>query len=87
MKRYRTKIGIIYDILKIIDEEKEIRITKLLSRANLSYSRLQGYIDFLEKNGLIKKENEFYKITGKGLNFLREYKKFESFVEAFGLEL
>ncbi len=87
MKRYRTKIGIVYDILKIIDEEKEIRITKLLSRANLSYSRLQGYIDFLEKNGLIKKENEFYKITDKGLNFLREYKKFESFVEAFGLEL
>ncbi len=87
MKRYRTKIGIIYDILKIIDEEKEIKITKLLSRANLSYSRLQGYIDFLEKNGLIKKENEFYKITDKGLNFLREYKKFESFVEAFGFEL
>ncbi len=87
MKKYRSKLGIIYDILKIIDDEKEIKITKLLSKANLSYSRLQGYIDYLEKNGLIKKENEVYKITEKGLNFLREYKKFENFVEAFGLEL
>lgn len=51
--------------------------TQMMYRANLSYTQLSDYLNFmlginlLEKN--IKYEKEIYKPTGKGLDFLQKY--------------
>lgn len=40
MKRMRSKLRILADILKVVEEEGEARITKVMCDANLPYNRL-----------------------------------------------
>jgi len=88
-KPRRSKLRIIIDILKIIDEENGARITRILYGANLPYDRLLKYIEELKEKGFIieKRENNAikYYLTENGINFLTEFKKIESFIEAFGI--
>lgn len=93
MSERRSKFEIIFDILKAIqDRGGRIKPTHLLYKSNLSYKRLQGYMDSLLKKGLVEKAEEGRKIkknvivlTDKGYEFLANYNKVREFTEAFGL--
>lgn len=92
MKERRSKTIIFVDILKIIfSEGGKAKPTRILYGANLSHPRLKKYLSELIADGLIEKvggdKNIFYKITSKGQNFLREFKKVKEFSEAFGIPL
>ena len=68
-----------------------IKTTHLLSKANLSHSRLTKFIENLTGAGLINKieydgKNTFV-ITSKGRQYLESYKQFSNFTGSFGLEL
>ena len=90
---YRTSIQIMADLLVATDESglQGIKTTSLLTKANLSHSRLEKFVKNLTGAGLINKieydgKNVFV-IAQKGRLYLEQYRKFESLVASMGLEL
>ena len=90
MTRYRNSTQIICDLLVATREcgREGIKTTALLSRSNLSHSRLKNFVSRLTSSGLMDvKFGKNYVITEKGIIFLEEYKKFYEFAGSFGLEM
>ena len=84
---------IVADLLVATDQcgQQGIKTTSLLSKANLSHSRLEKFVGNLTGAGLVNKieydgKNVFV-ITPKGRLFLEEYTKFHEFAGAYGLEM
>ena len=93
MVSYRTSIQIVADLLTATEQSGQhgIRTTSLLTKANLSHSRLSRFLENLTGSGLINKiefdnKNTFV-ITEKGRQYLESYAKFAGIAESFGLEL
>ena len=93
MKHNRSSTQIICDVLVATKEcgQEGIRTTPLLSKANISHSRLEKFVSNLTGAGLVNKieydgKNVFV-ITPRGQLFLEEYNKFHEFAESFGLEM
>ncbi|MEK6831294.1 MAG: winged helix-turn-helix domain-containing protein [Thermoproteota archaeon] len=84
---------IVADLLTVTEQsgQQGIKTTSLLTKANLSHSRLSKFLENLTGSGLINKiefdnKNTFV-ITEKGRQYLESYAKFASIAESFGLEL
>ena len=84
---------IVADLLTATEQsgQEGIKTTSLLTKANLSHSRLSKFLDNLTGANLINKigfdgKNTFV-ITAKGRQYLDSYVKFSSIAESFGLEL
>ena len=78
----RSKLEIVYDILIYIkNEEDGARSTHILYKANLSPTLLKKYLKVLVRDGLIRKRKTEdivkYKITKKGLSFLKKLKSID----------
>jgi len=93
MVSYRTSMQIVADLLTTTEQsgQEGIKTTSLLTKANLSHSRLGKFIENLTGAGLINRiefdgKNTFV-ITPKGRQYLESYKKFSEISESFGLEL
>ena len=93
MVAYRTTVQIVADLLVATDEcgQQGIKTTSLLTKANLSHSRLEKFVKNLTGSGLINKieydgKNTFV-ITDKGRLYLEEYRRFSTLANSFGLEL
>jgi predicted transcriptional regulator len=89
MKRDRLKV--IYDILKIIkDNKNSIKPTPLLRYSNLSTKSFNDYMNELVKNEFIKqvidkKDKKVFTLTDKGFRYLEKYRMIVGFIEDFGL--
>ncbi|MBI2111604.1 MAG: winged helix-turn-helix domain-containing protein [Nitrosarchaeum sp.] len=84
---------IVADLLTATEQsgQQGIKTTSLLTKANLSHSRLSRFLENLTGSGLINKiefdnKNTFV-ITEKGRQYLESYAKFAGIAESFGLEL
>ena len=93
MASYRTSMQIVGDLLIATEQsgQKGIKTTTLLTKANLSHSRLSKFLSNLTGAQLINKieydgKNTFV-ITPKGRQYLESYVKFANVAESFGLEL
>ena len=93
MVAYRTSMQIVADVLTVtqLSGQEGIKTTSLLTKANLSHSRLSKFLNNLTGAGLINKieydgKNTFV-ITSKGRQYLDSYANFSSIAESFGLEL
>ena len=93
MVKYRSSMQIVSDLLVATEQygQEGIKTSNLLTKANLSHSRLTKFIENLTGAGLINKiqydgRNTFV-ITGKGRQYLESYKQFSSFADSYGLEL
>lgn len=93
MVSYRTSMQIVCDLLTVTEESgiNGINVTALLTKANLSHSRLSKFIENLTGAGLINKiefdgKNTFV-ITPKGRQYLETYTQFQNLADSFGLEL
>ena len=93
MKNYRNHQQIVYDVLTITHDANRsgITVTSLLTKANLSHSRLEKFVKKLTGAGLVNKieydgKNVFV-ITEKGRQYLEQYRKFTDVAESFGLEM
>ena len=90
MVTYRTSMQIVADLLTVtqLSGQEGIKTTSLLTKANLSHSRLSKFLDNLTGAGLINKieydgKNTFV-ITSKGRQYLDSYVNFSSIAESFG---
>ena len=84
---------IVADLLTATEQsgQEGIKTTSLLTKANLSHSRLSKFLENLTGADLINKiefdgKNTFV-ITAKGRQYLESYVKFSDIAESFGLEL
>jgi len=93
MVSYRTSMQILGDLLTATEQsgQEGIKTTHLLSKANLSHSRLTKFIENLTGNGLINKiefdGRHTFVITSKGRQYLESYEQFSNLAGSFGLEL
>lgn len=78
MKRERSKWDVILDILKVIQEEKKVKKTRIMQRAYLDWRNFQRYFDFLLTEGFIAKCNpipDYYEITENGRHLSEKLKE------------
>jgi len=93
MATYRTSMQIVADLLTAAEQSGQggIKTTSLLTKANLSHSRLSKFIDNLTGAGLINKiefdGKHTFVLTPKGRQYLESYQQFSDIAESFGLEL
>ena len=77
----RSKIEVFADVMKVVAEEKEIRRTRIMYRANLAWKVLQEALDFLEDKGILKTEIKdsgiFVSLTDAGYGVLRRFNELE----------
>lgn len=93
MVAYRTSMQIVSDLLTVTEQSgvNGINVTSLLTKANLSHSRLGKFLNNLTGAGLINRidfdgKNVFI-ITQKGRQYLESYKSFQNLADSFGLDL
>ena len=89
MNKKRTRLEVVRDLLKILTEHKEVKITHLIYKSNLSNNSIKPYIEDLIKNNLIENsiinERRLFKITQKGREFLEDFNRMKVFSESYGL--
>ena len=84
---------IVGDLLTATEEsgQEGIKTTALISKANLSHSRLSKLVSNLIGSDLINKiefdGKHTFVITQKGRQYLESYAKFSNIAQSFGLEL
>jgi len=73
----RSRVEILDNILNVA--ERATLKTHIMYKANLSHRQLEKYLGFLELNGMllqvldIKTGIRRYKVTDKGIDFLKDY--------------
>ena len=90
---YRTSMQIVADVLIVTEQtgQEGIKTTSLLTKANLSHSRLEKFVKNLTGAGLMNKiefdGRHTFVITEKGRQYLESYQKFSDLAGSFGLDL
>ena len=90
---YRTSMQIVADVLTVTEQtgQEGIKTTSLLTKANLSHSRLEKFVKNLTGAGLMNKiefdGRHTFVITEKGRQYLESYQKFSDLAGSFGLDL
>lgn len=74
-KRYRRTSEIISDILNIA--KNGARKTRIMYQANLSFTQLKKYLEFLINKGLLEQKEDIFKTTDKGKTFIEYFKKYK----------
>jgi predicted transcriptional regulator len=78
MKKERNRWEIILDILRVTKEERNVKKTRIMQRANLDWRNFKKYFDYLQADGFITKCNpdpDRYELTEKGINLLHKLKE------------
>lgn len=88
----RSKTQIYLDILTSVQRKNgKIKKTHIMYDANLTYKRLEKYLEILMLNNFLEKtkiKNEtFYRLTKRGYNFLTEIRRLEKMSKAFGIPI
>jgi len=90
MKRIarRDKMKLYGDLLSILQAERsdteKIVLIHIQTKLNVPFDRLKSYLSDLENLDLIEDQIS-YKITQKGRQYLREYRKIVDFMERMGI--
>ncbi|MGP8068613.1 MAG: winged helix-turn-helix domain-containing protein [Candidatus Bathyarchaeia archaeon] len=87
MNQLRTYADIMYVIQR---ESNQAKSTGILYEADLSHDRLVKYLEELESLGVIQEagtEDKVYSLTQKGIEFLNNFRRVESFASAFGFKI
>jgi predicted transcriptional regulator len=76
-QKRRDKLYIIAEILDIAKDG--VLKTQIMYRANLSFTQLNDYLEFMLRVNLVERiverDKEIYKATPKGLDFLQRYRE------------
>jgi predicted transcriptional regulator len=90
---YRTHVSIIADILSTAKQysyegyDNGASVTHLIRKANVPHQRLSSMVTHLMESGLLYEDSAKYRISDKGIMFLKAYTEFKGFAESFGLRV
>ena len=77
IRKKRNRLEIISEMLEIAKNGS--RKTTMMQDVNLSYQLLVDYLSLLLRSGLVEGDtNQRFFVTGKGLEFLREFGEFRT---------
>ncbi len=91
MNKKRDRLEVIYDFLKIIqNNHNSIKPTPLLRKTNLSSQSFNEYFQELLRKGFIKEiydknKKKYITLSDKGFNYLEKYKTIIGFIDDFEL--
>lgn len=89
MNKKRTRLEVLKDILEILQRSRQVKITHLIYKANLSNNSIKPYIEYLLNNRFVEEtysdDKKFFVITSKGRDFLVEFNKIKIFSDSYGL--
>ena len=89
--KYRSQLRIYVDMMQVIQRENiQAKPTRILYGANLSHDRLVKYLEELKTLGVIQEtgtDDKVYSLTQKGIEFMNNFRKVESFASAFGFKI
>ncbi|MGA2130596.1 MAG: winged helix-turn-helix domain-containing protein [Candidatus Pacearchaeota archaeon] len=91
MPKKRSRVELIYSILKIIMENKNsIRYTHLLRSSNISSAGFSKYMVELTEKDFIKEIRDkngtkYYSLSDRGFHFLEKYNAIRKFIQEFDL--
>ena len=86
-------MSIIADILSTARQysyegyESGATVTHLIRKANVPHQRLSSIVSTLTQSGLLHEDSAKYRISEKGIEFLKAYSEFKGFAETFGLRV
>ncbi|MGI0040142.1 MAG: winged helix-turn-helix domain-containing protein [Nitrososphaera sp.] len=90
---YRTHVSIIAAILSTAKQysyegyDNGATVTHLIRNANVPHQRLSSIVSRLTQSGLLYEDSSKYRISEKGIEFLKAYSEFKDFAETFGLRV
>ena len=90
---YRTHVSIVADILSTAKQyryegyDNGATVTHLIRKANVPHQRLSSIVSTLTQSGLLQEDSAKYRISEKGIEFLKAYSEFKGFAESFGLKV
>jgi len=86
-----NQLRVYVDMMYVIQRENnEAKPTRILYGANLSHDRLVKYLEELQSLGVIHEtgtDDKVYGLTQKGIEFLNNFRRVESFASAFGFKI
>jgi len=91
--KYRSQFRIYVDVMSVIQRESnQAKPTRILYGANLSHDRLVKYLEELKALGVIQEiaggnGEKVYSLTQKGIEFMNNFRRVESFASAFGFKI
>lgn len=82
MKRdRRTRLDIYYDMLKTLEDEEYLNITRISDGAHLNHSKARQFLNVLIDRELVKELEDEYRLTEKGVEFLRLFEDIKELME------
>jgi predicted transcriptional regulator len=82
--RNRTKFDIFAQILESASGNGGVTKTRLMYKAFLSSQQVKECANILVENGLLESFSQNrYKVTDKGIQFLKMYEEFRSYIKMF----
>jgi predicted transcriptional regulator len=90
-QQYRSEMGIMGDILDVAMEggRQGTIVSAISRRANLSHYAVIEKCEKLSSEGLVESvrtdKNRLYTITEKGLQFVQEFRRFQSVLDSMNL--
>jgi len=69
----RTRYDVEADVLQVAGQPGGAHKTRIVYRANLNFSIVAGYLDRLERAGLLARRGDRYATTDEGRAFLERY--------------
>lgn len=84
MKSERNRWKIILDLLRLINDEKKIKKTRIMNKAYLDWNNFNRYLEFLVNEKYIMRnleESNVYEITDNGIHLLEKLKDVEAILE------
>ena len=90
-KKYRSRLGIVLDILEAIHELEYASVTEIITYANIPYNRLKKILDRLLKKGYIdvmeEQNKKIYTLKPAGYKLMNELRKIKELMTDLGLEV
>ena len=78
----RSKLEVFMDIMKVVAEEREMKRTRIMYKANLAWTVLNDALDSMERKGILaSKETPSGVVvtpTAGGLDLLKRFREVES---------
>jgi predicted transcriptional regulator len=78
----RSKLEVFMDIMKVVAEEREMKRTRIMYKANLAWTVLNDALDSMEKKGILVSRDTpsgvVVTTTSDGLDLLRRFREVES---------
>ena len=79
----RTRVEILASILRVANNGA--LKTHIMYKANLSHRQLEKYLTFLESNGMLEQVLDEdavmkYRVTEKGVEFLKDYERLSKYL-------